>query len=153
VIVAGGDDGNRETELGVLLPRANDAGRDRRRAVVHEQAGSGRNRLELLEANVQPVARPVRLAADEGVPAPELAPLHPRQRERDPLARGPMVDRLVVHLHRSHPHAAAARLDPENVPAGNGAGPERSRHNRPDPAQREDAIDVQARRGAELVAL
>ena len=73
-VAARGDDGRREPELRVPLARADDAGRDAGGAVVDVEARAVRDRLELLERDVEPVARRGRRrAATSASPRGELA--------------------------------------------------------------------------------
>ena len=101
----------REPELGVAAGRG-DAGEDGARPVVHEQALAVRDRLELVERDVQPEARAQRARRDQDVAAPQLAPLDPRQRQGHPLAGLGPLDRLLVHLDAAHAHLAPGRLHP-----------------------------------------
>ena len=81
---------------------------------------------------------------DERVAARDPVALDARERDGDALARLGPLDRAVVHLHAAHAHVEAARLDPQLVALADRPGPERAGHDRADPAQREDAVDVEA---------
>ena len=117
-----------------------------RRAVVDVEPGAVRDRLELLERDIEPVARPQASGGDERVAAAQLAPLDAGERERHSLARLCPLDRAVVHLDAPHPHVAARRLRAEHVALADRPRPERPGRDRPDPAQREDPVDVEPRR-------
>ena len=111
------------------------------------------DRHELLERDIEPVARCERAGRKQRVTPPQLVSLHAGQRERDSLHRLRPLDRAVVHLDAAHAYVASARLGAENV-----AGADRSRtegpgRDRADPAQREHPVDVEARRGVEIVIL
>ena len=114
--------------------------------MVDVQARAVRDRLELVERDVEPVARPQAAGGDQHVAAAQLAALDARECERDPLARLCPLDRAIVHVHAPDAHVARGRLGPEHVALGDCPRPERPGRDRPDPAQREDAIDVEARR-------
>ncbi len=117
-----------------------------RRAVVDVQPGAVRDRLELLERHIEPVARPQAAGGDERVAATQLAPFDAGERECDPLARLCPLDRAVVHLDAPHPHVAAGRLRAEHVALADRPRPERPGRDRPDSAEREDPVDVEPRR-------
>ena len=77
-VSAGGDGGRGEAQLRVPLADPPDRGRDLRGAVVDVHAGAVGDRLELLERDVQAVARRIRAWLDERVAAPQLRPLDRR---------------------------------------------------------------------------
>ena len=86
--------------------------------MVDVQARAVRDRLELVERDVEPVARPQAAGGDQHVTATQLASLDARECERDPLARLCPLDRVVVHLHAADTHVAPGRLGPEHVALG-----------------------------------
>ena len=143
-IAARGDDGRGEPQLGARVVGAHDPRGDLRRAVVH--ADSRRDVGDRLEPNVEPVARHERVRRDECVTARELVSLDAREVHGDTLACFRALDVPVVHLHTSHAHVEAGRLDPQPVAGADRARPERARHDRADAVQREDAVDVEPRR-------
>ena len=108
-VAAGGNGGRGKAQLRVPLADPPDRGRDLRGAVVDVHAGAVGDRLELLERDVQAVARRVRTGLDERVAAPQLRALDPRQADRDALTGLGDVDRAVVHLHAPHADIEAGR--------------------------------------------
>src|SRR5439155_15425120 len=80
---------------------------------------------------------------DERVAAGELVALDSRQCDRDALAGLGALDWAVVDLHAPYAHVEARRLDAQLVALADRPRPERARDDRADPAQREDAVDVQ----------
>jgi hypothetical protein len=102
--------------------------------------------VELVERDVEPVRHRVRGRRDERVAAPERMALDAGQRHRDALARLGALDGPVVDLDAADSHVAARGLGSQHVALDDRAGPERARRDRPDPAQREGAVDVEARR-------
>ncbi len=149
-VAAGRDDGPREPELGEAVAGACDAGGGLRGAVVEHDAR--RDLSQRLERHVEPEARPDRSRRDEDVAAPQLLSLDAGERDRDALTRLRALDRPVVHLHAPHPHGAAARLEPQLVALADGSRPERPGRDRPDPAQREGAVDVEPGRPVGVVS-
>ena len=137
----------------MLAVDANDARWNPGRAVVHRQPGAARDRLELLERDLEPVRAGKRVRGDERVAAVDVAPLDARQVDGHPLPGLRALDGRVVHLHRADAHVAARRLEPQLIALADRPRPERARDDGADPAQREDAVDVQPRRevGAALL--
>ena len=78
-IAAGCDDGRGEPELRKALTRPHDPGRYRRSAVVDVEARPIRDRRELLERHVEPVARRERAGRQERVAPLHLVPLDARK--------------------------------------------------------------------------
>ena len=97
------------------------------------------------QLDIEAIRDRVRMRRHERVATVELAPLDARKAERDTLARDRTLHGRVVHLHRAHAHLAPVRGDVQRVALGDGARPQRSGRDRPDPAQREDAVDVEPR--------
>ena len=145
-IAARRDHGRRQPKLGEALPRAHHASRHRRGAVVDVEARPVCDRHELLERDVEPVARCERSAREQRIPPPQLVPLHAGKRDGHSLTRLGPLDRAVVHLDAAHADVASARLGAEHVAGADRSRPERPGRDRPDPAQREHAVDVEARR-------
>ena len=69
------------------------------------------DRLELLELDVEPVRDGIGARSDERVATCDVAPIDAGQAHGHPLARVGPLDVPVVHLHASHPHGSAGRLD------------------------------------------
>ncbi len=109
--------------------------------------------VQLLERDVDAVARPVLARLDERVAAVEVAAADPGQRDRDPLPRLRAVDRPVVHLDAAHAHVEARRLGAERVALADRARPERPGRDGADAAQREDAVDEEPGRPVSGLAL
>ena len=151
-VAARGHDRRREPQLRVAA-RLDDAGGHGGGAVVDVKPRAVGDRRELLERDVEPVARPQAAGCDERVAAAQLAPLDARERERDPLSRLGPLDRAVVHLDAPHPHVPPGRLGAEHVALADRPRPERPGRDRPDPAQREDPVDVEAGRAVDFVFL
>ena len=107
---------------------------------------------ELLEDDVEPVADRIGTRLDERIAATELAPLDPRQRDRDPLAGLGPLDGRVVHLDAPHAHIEAGRFGAQGVALADRARPEGPRDDGPDPPQREDAVDEEPRRAVRSAA-
>ena len=105
-----------------------------------------RNRCELVQHDVEPVAERKGAWSDERVAAMELVPLDSRQRDRDALSGVGDVDRFVVHLNAPDPNVQARGLGAKVIAGRDAAGPERSGRDSADPVQREDAVHVQSRR-------
>ena len=145
-VAACGDDRLRQAQLREALAHAGDPRHDLARAVVDLDAG--RDLVHRLERDVEPVARTEGARRDERVAAAKLGALDARQRDGDALARLGALDRTVVHLDAADPHLEARGLGAERVAFADRAGPERPGRDGPDRAQREDAVDVEAR-GAE----
>ena len=156
-VAASCDDRHCEPELSEALPCANDPRRHGRGSVVDVEARPVRDRRELLECDVEPVARCERPPREQRVASPELVPLHARECHGDSLAGVGALDRAVVHLDAAHADVAPAGLGSKEVAGADRSRPERPCRDRPDPAQREHAIDVEARRvvdtGVEIVFL
>ena len=121
--------------------------------MVHVQARPVWDRHELLERDIEPVARRERAGRKQRIAPPQLVPLYTRKRDGHPLARLGAIDRAVVHLDAAHADVASTGLGAEHVARSDRAGPERPGGDRPDPAQREDAVDVEARCGLDIVLL
>ena len=141
----------REPELRRSLTDARDDAGDSCGAVMHGDASSALDRDELLELDIEPVgdgkgagrrrARRRGAARDARPRAGRARPARPRWRWSTALS---------CTCTDAHPNFAPARLRPERVARGDRSGPERARDDRADAAQREDAIDVEARRPAGL---
>ena len=129
-----------------------DAGRHRGRAVVDDDAGAVRDRLELPQRHVEPEARREGAGADERVAAADRGSLDARDRDRDALPRFRARDLLVVDLDAPDARLEPARLDPEHVSGRDRPAPERPRGDRADPGEAEDPVDVEPGRG-DFVAL
>ena len=129
-----------------VLAVAHDARRHGLRPDVDGHRGG--DLLERLEPDVEPVRDRVVARLDEHVAAREVAALDRGQVHGDALPRLGRLDRRVVHLHRPHAHRRAARLDAQQVARGDRARPERAGGDRADALQREDTVDVEARRAA-----
>src|SRR6478736_388310 len=124
--------------------RTNHSREHRCRAVMDEHAWW--NRRELLEFDVEPVARVVGAPLDEDVSPSDLTTLDAGEGDGHPLSGLGSLDLTVVHLHASNSHIAALRLDAQDVAAADSPGPERAGCDGADPPQREHAVDVQPRR-------
>ena len=144
-----GDDRPRQAELREPVAGAGDASGGLRRAVVEHDAR--RDLAQRLERDVEPEARPERSRRDEDVAAPQLLPLDAGERDGDALSRLGALDRPVVHLHAPHAHGAAARLETQLVALADRPRPERPGRDRPDPAEREGAVDMEPGRPAGVV--
>ena len=123
---------------------------DLRRPVVHLDPGVVRDRLQLLELDVEPVADRVRARLDQCVAAAKRLSLDAGERQRDALPRLGALDGQVVHLHAAHADVEAGRLGSQLVALADRARPERARDDGADPVQREGAVDVEAGRAEEL---
>src|SRR6476646_3747428 len=143
VVTARRDDGRIEPKLGEPS-RTNHTSEHRRRAVMDEHAWW--NRRELLEFDVEPVARVVGAPLDEDVSPSDLTTLDAGEGDGHPLSGLGSLDLTVVHLHASNSHIASLRLDAQHVAAADSPGPERAGCDGADPPQREHAVDVQPRR-------
>jgi hypothetical protein len=137
-----GDDGRGETELRVTVADPHDPCGDPARPVVHREAGTVGDRLQLVERHLEPVRARERIGGDQRVAAVHLLALDSGQAHRHPLASRRALDRDVVHLHGAHSHVAAPRLEPELVAGADRPRPEGPGGHRPDPAQREGPVDV-----------
>ena len=113
---------------------------------MHRDARAAVDRHELLELDIEAVGDRKGAGRDERVAAVQVAPVDARQPERNPLAGRRPLDGSVVHLHRANPHLAAARSDLEHVALGDRPRPERAGDDGADAPQREDPVDVEARR-------
>ena len=113
---------------------------------------AGRNVSEWLEQYVEPEARPDGARCDEDVAPAQLPPLHAGEGDGDALPGLGSLDRPVVHLHASNPHAPAARFHTELVSLADRPRPERPGCDRPDAVQRERAVDVKPRRTSRVVS-
>ena len=150
-VAARGHHRRAQPQLRVRLSGARDAGDDLTRPVV--QLDARRDLRERLERDVEAIAGAEGAARHESVPAAQLRPLDSGQRDRHALARLRPLDRRVVHLDAADSDVEARRLRAQLVPAADRARPERSGRDGADAAQREDAVDVQARRAARPLAL
>src|SRR6266511_5074771 len=103
-------------------------------------------RRQLLELDVEPIADAVGARLDEDVTATKVVALDSGQRNRDALTRLGDVDRAIVDLHAAHAHVASDRLGAQHVSGLDPSRPERAGGDGPDPAQREDAVDIEAGR-------
>ena len=92
------------------------------------------NRRELLELDVEPVARVVGAPLDEHVSPSDLTALDAGEGDGHPLSGLGGFDVTVVHLHASNPHIAPLRLDAQHVAAADSPGPERAGRDGPDPS-------------------
>ena len=111
-VAAGGDDRLAQPQLGVAALAHDACGHVARPDVDGER---GRERLELLERDVEPPADRVGARLDEHVPALELRARDPRQVDRDALPRLGALDLDVVHLDAAGARAQAGGLDAELV--------------------------------------
>ena len=104
-VAARGDDRRGEPQLRVRSPaRTTRAGTAASRG---GRAGARRrDRLELLERDVEPVARREGARRDERVAAPQLAPLDARGARARRAAGLGALDRAVVHLDAADAHLA-----------------------------------------------
>src|SRR5512132_4525762 len=102
---------------------------------MYRHAGVVRDRLELVESDVEPVADREGARSDEGVTAAHLAALDPRKRERHALAGRRPLHLAVVDLDAADPHLTTVGLESEHVAGADRAGPERPGDDRPDAAQ------------------
>ena len=107
---------------------------------------------QLLERHLEAVRAREGALRDERVAAREVAPLEPRQADRDTLPRLSARDGRVVHLHGADPNVASRRLQAKPVAVGDRPRPERAGRDRADAAEREHPVDVEAGRivGASL---
>ena len=115
VVATGGNRGRGEPELRVVL-----AGPDHPCVVlggpvVDVEARSVRNFLQLVEDDVQPVARRERARLDQCIPSPERTPFDSRECDRDTLTRPGPLDVAVVHLHAPNANLEPAWLSDEDV--------------------------------------
>ena len=145
-VAAGGDDGLRQAKLRPALTDPNDASDHVRGSDVDVSPSTVADRLELVEHDVQPVRARITVSLHESVTAQRLGALDSGQAHRDPLPRLGPLDVAIVHLHAPHAHCLAGRLEQELVAGADRARPQRPRQHRPDPAQGEGAVDVEARR-------
>src|SRR5688572_29952868 len=141
VIAPGGDRGRGESELRVVLAGPDNSCVVLGGPVVDVEAGSVRDLHQLVEDDVQPIARRERARLDQRVPAPERTPFDSRERDRNALARPGPLDVAVVYLHASNSNLEPPRLSDEDVSFAERPRPERSRHDGADSAEREDAVD------------
>ena len=102
--------------------------------------------------HVEAEARPERSRGDEDVAAPQLPSLDAREGGGDALPGLGALDPPVVHLHAPHAHGAAAGLETELVALADRPRPQRPGRDRPDPAQREGAVDMETGRAAGVVS-
>ena len=102
-----------------------------------------RDRRELLERDLEPVRPREGAGCDERVAAADVPPLDAGQADGHPLARGRARHRRVVHLYGADPHVTSGRLQSQPVVLGDLPRPERAGRDGPDPAQREDPVDVE----------
>ena len=82
---------------------------------VHLEPSTVRNRLELVENDVQAVGDGVRACRDECIAALDLTAPDSRQADRNPLPGLCALDLPVVHLHAPHAHRPPTRLEAELV--------------------------------------
>ena len=144
-IAARRDDRRGQAQLRVALAHPDDARGNVGRSDVNLDASAVANRLELVEHDVEPVRDRVAVALDERIAAKHLRALDSGQADRDPLSRLRPLDVAVVHLHAPYAHVLAGGLENELVAGADRARPERPGRHRADAAQRERAVDVQAR--------
>ena len=146
-VAACGDDLRREPQLRLALAHPNDAGGVLGRPVVDVDAGAVGDRLELVERDVQPVADGVGARLDERVAAPQAAALEPGERRprRAARPRRARPDGRAPGRCARAPRRRRARAR-EHVALADRARPERAGRDGADPAQREDAVDVEPRR-------
>ena len=103
--------------------------------MVDDDPRAVRDRLELLERHVEPVApreraRRLTSASPRRIAIRSIA----RQRDGDALPRLGALDLLVVHLHAADARLEPARLDPQHVAGAERPAPQRPGRDRPDPA-------------------
>src|SRR5438105_4966165 len=122
-------------------------------SVVYEEPRPVGDRLELLERDVEAVADRIGAGLDERVPAAERVPVERGEVERHALAGVGPRHRLVVHLDAPDTYVEPARLGAELVAGTDRPGPERPGDYGADPAQREDPVNVQARRAEQRLPL
>ena len=111
-----------------------------------------RDLSQRLHSHVEAEARPERSRCDEDVAAPQLPSLDAGEGGGDALPGLGALDPPVVHLHAPHAHGAAAGLETELVALADRPRPQRPGRDRPDPAQREGAVDMEAGRAAGVVS-
>ncbi len=99
-----------------------------------------------LHLALQPVSRRQAARRGQRVTSRHLVAVDAHQRHRHPLPGRGCLHRRVVHLHAPHPHLAPARHDRQPVAGAHRARPQRPRHDRADPAQRERPVDRQPHR-------
>src|SRR5437867_1178384 len=133
----GRNDGCGEPQLRPALSHANETGCDARGAEMSLHTGAVRDRLELVERDVEPVGDRVRPGRNEGVPAPHRAPFDTRKAHGDALPRFGAGDVAIVHLHTSDSNESAGWLDAQLVTVADRARPERAGDHGPDPPKRE----------------
>jgi hypothetical protein len=93
--------------------------------VVDVQAHSVRDRLELVERDVQTVGRRVGTRRDKRVASAKVSALDSRKGHRDALPGLGAFDRPVVHLNAANAHVEPARLGAQDVSLADRARPER----------------------------
>src|SRR6184192_2156443 len=96
-----------------ITPVAHDPGRHIARPDVHRDRG--RDRLQLLECDIQPPGDGVKAGLDEDVASPQAAALDPGKVDRDALAGLGAEDVDVVHLDAARVGSQARRLDAKLV--------------------------------------
>ena len=142
-VAASSNDRCVEPELGESAD-PHDAREHGRSAVVDEHAR--RDRCELLDLDVEPVADVVGTGLDEGVTPAELSPFQPGKRNCDALPGCRRVDLAIVDLDAANAYFAPHRVDAEHVSSSDPSRPESSRRDGPDAVQAEHTIDVEPRR-------
>ena len=111
--------------------------------MVHGEPGAVGDRLQLLERHLEAVRAREGARGDERVAAREVAALEARQADGDALPGLGTLDGRIVHLHRADRARRVPRLEAEPVAVGDRPRPEGAGRDRPDPAEREDAVDVE----------
>jgi hypothetical protein len=114
--------------------------------VVDVDAGAVVDGHDLLQADVEAVADRIGAGLDQRIAAAELCALDAGQAHRDALPGLGNVDSAVVHLDGADADVEAGWLDTQRRARADRARPERPRRDRADAAQRERAIDEEARR-------
>ena len=138
--------GRGEAELRPALSGADDTRVVLGRPVVDVQAHPIRDRLELVERDVQAVGSGVGTRYDERVASAKILALDSRKRHGDALPGLRSFHGPVVHLNAANAHVEPGRLGAQDVSLADRSGPERPGRHRPDSAQGEDAVDKQPRR-------
>ena len=138
--------GRGEAELRPALSDADDPGIVLGRPVVDVQAHPVRDRLELVERDVQAVGSGVGTRCDERVASAKFSALDSRKRHRDALPGFRSFHRPVVHLNAANANVEPGRLGAQHVSLADRSRPERSGRHRPDSSQGEDAVDEEPRR-------
>src|SRR5438105_1237778 len=145
-VAAGGHGRRGQPQLRVPLSDPANDGWDLGGAVVDMDAGAVLDRRELLERDVEPVARRVGARIDQRLAAVELSAFDARQADGDTLPGFCALDRPVVHLHAANAHREAGRLGAKLVTGADRPRPKRAGRDGADAPQRERAVDMEARR-------